>query len=92
MAIFMGKPRIHPSDLKYHSSWDWLIPVCSKCNNIIQGQKRPSPNHCNDLDWLECAITTALREYEIDKVHTAVHNFIVAYNKKPLPAPPITEK
>lgn len=73
-----------PEQMAYHTSWDWLMPSCSKCNDIIQSQVRPSINHCNDLDWLECEITIALREYKIDMVYQALIKFIEAYNKKQL--------
>lgn len=68
--------------LRFHNSWDSLIPVAKKCLEIIERQERPSINHCNDLDWLECQISMYLREYQFDEFYQAIIDFIVAYNKK----------
>lgn len=73
--------KVIPS-LLFNSDWNWLIPVCSKCNDIVQNQERPSVNHCNDLDYLECEISIPMREYDMAKVFEACMNFINAYNNK----------
>lgn len=33
IAIFDGKSRIHPNDLKYHSSWDWIHGAIEKAHD-----------------------------------------------------------
>lgn len=65
-------------ELKYHTSWDWLIPVCKKALDITQTQSRPNVNACNNLDWLECEIGTHIREYNIEATYAAVLAFITA--------------
>lgn len=32
--VFSAKTYTKPSDLKYHYSWDWLMPVWFKCKEI----------------------------------------------------------
>lgn len=34
VAHFMGIPKVHPNDRKYHSSWDLLMPVVEKISRI----------------------------------------------------------
>lgn len=34
IAEFDMKGLVHPIDLKYHSSWDWLIPAFEKIDKV----------------------------------------------------------
>jgi len=77
-----NEASISSEDLFYDTRWDWLIPVCKKCFDIIQTQERPTQNHCNDLDWLESEISIAMREYDFKLVYQEVVKFIEAYNQK----------
>jgi hypothetical protein len=61
-----------PDEMKYHTSWDWLIPVA---NEIIKS--RDEQNSDWDLTELKYALCTT----NIDWVYNAVINFINKYNK-----------
>jgi len=78
---FMGYPNIANDEnkkdyledcLKYHSSWDWLIPVA---NEIIRS--RDEQNDDWDLTDLKYALCTTNIEY----VYKAVVEFIKNQNK-----------
>jgi len=55
------------SQLNYHESWDWLIPVVDKC---FQEEGK------------HYVINDALLTINIDEVYEAVVKFIKEYNKK----------
>ena len=57
------------ADLKYHTSWDWLMPVAKKCIN-------PEVN-TEGWDNLAVKLTTC----NSDEVYEAVVEFIKQYNK-----------
>lgn len=69
-------------DMEFSTSWDWLIPVCSKALDICMAQERPSPNHCSYFDWMESQIATSLREYNKAVTFEFVIDFIYYYNKR----------
>ena len=56
------------SELKFHTSWDWLMPVAKKCIN-------PEVN-TEGWDNLAVALTTC----NLDEVYQAVVEFIKTYN------------
>lgn len=66
------------SQLKYHSSWDWLMPVCKKLDYLVDDKIIEFSNDfefwCNKLDD---AIT---RTYEIQPVFKIVIEFIEWFN------------
>jgi len=70
IAEFMGVkyPMLKGSDLQYHTSWDWLMPVAKKCIN-------PEVN-TEGWDNLAVALTTC----NLDEVYQAVVEFIKEYN------------
>jgi len=41
----------HPD--KYHSSWDWLMPVVEKINTMFGEKSRELSNHSRDQEHLE---------------------------------------
>lgn len=53
---------------KYHTSWDWLIPVAKKCIDT---------HHDNGQDIFE-----ALHKCDIETLHKAIVEFIKWYNEK----------
>ena len=61
-----GLERVSDLNLKYHSSWDWLMPVVDKCFDIHL-------EHSDDLSFL---LNDALLTTNIDEVYKAVVNFI----------------
>lgn len=69
-------------DFQFHRLWDWLIPAAKKCSDISLNQKRPNKDACNKLDWIECEIGMALRDYDIQTFYNKVIEFIKLYNYK----------
>lgn len=71
------------SQLLYHSSWDWLMPVVRKIYDILAEmlKKRPPHTACHG-DMIEVDIHCAIREVDILKTHDFVHQFIQWYNKQ----------
>jgi hypothetical protein len=67
-------------ELKYHSNYDWLIPVVKR---IIQSIGVKSIDECSDEEW---TITTNLtRLYigtDIEVIYFAVIRYIKWYNKQ----------
>jgi hypothetical protein len=55
-----------PEEMKYHSSWDWLIPVVNKIEMECEGVPP---------QLLDCSLYS-----EIDEVYQAVIEFIKIYN------------
>lgn len=68
----------HPGDLNYHASWEWIMPVGKKCRETLESFSG---------DLLVCGfgylykIYEALQTFNTWKVHEALHNYIVWYNK-----------
>ena len=63
--------------LKYHSSWDWLIPVCEKCVCEI--------TDADEESRLFAAIHDGLWAFNIDETWSAVTEFIQWYNQNQKP-------
>ena len=64
------------SDLKYHSSWDWLIPVCQKLdNNHDYGE------FIGDYIELCNAMDDIVALYTISNLYDIVVDFIIWHNK-----------
>lgn len=65
-------------NFKYHSSWDWLIPVFNKCQELLrtmEGTIEVARHHLylsNSLDFLGVL--------NIEKVYIAVIKFIIWFN------------
>ena len=57
-------------NLLFHTSWDWLMPVVSKCKMLST----------NDNEYWE-AIYYSLEEIDIHKTYQAVCQFIEWYNE-----------
>lgn len=65
-----------PKELKYHNSWDWLMPVVEQIKNIGTHSKT------TDLEYtLLDNIDDALIIVRIDLVYSAVIEFIKWHNK-----------
>ncbi len=59
----------HTDDMQFHTSWDWLVPVLKKANEIISDNQKGL--------W---RMLTHPFEYEIKDVHEQVVDFINYYN------------
>lgn len=60
--------------LQYHSSWDWLVPVCQKIK-MIRPKKGTVMRHTNLYEL----IVDAAMEFDIQKLFSAVVNFLKWY-------------
>jgi len=73
--------RYHSTNLlRYHESWDWLMPVYRSIKNYLDNIERPSNNHCCHGDLLEVEIHCALTSIDIEKAWQATLDFIDWYN------------
>lgn len=67
------------SELKYHSSWDWLMPVMRK---IINGIGVRTVDECSDEEWFQSTrIAQMYIGIDIAIAHHYVVEFITWYNK-----------
>ena len=77
IAEFMGYPELGTegdfSYLKYHTSWDWLMPVA---NEIIKSRDE------QNTDWDLTNLKYALQTTNIEYVYKAVVKFINENNKR----------
>lgn len=62
----------YPEQLKYHTSWDWLMPVAKK---II-----PPNGWTGDGIGLSILVANALSLANIELAHKRIINFILWYN------------
>ena len=60
---------IKAKKLKYHSSWDWLIPVAKKCHKTANGKKFNK-------------IIDDITIFDIDATYNAIVEFIMEYDIK----------
>jgi len=67
---------ISPHDLKYHSSWDWLVPVYSKI--MCQGENDDS----DDIYNLQSDFENAIFNDRIGWAFNAIVEFLKLYNTK----------
>ena len=81
IAEFMGYPELGTegdfSYLKYHTSWDWLMPVVEKIKILVM--EDDSDELYNSEEWDN--ITHTLVQIEIKSVYQAVVEFINEYNE-----------
>jgi len=80
------------NELKYHTSWDWLMPVVDKINNTTDEFGSEMDFQIgNGFVWVDHPIGNRIyfsgneidhkKEPMIDKVYKAVVEFIKEYNK-----------
>jgi len=82
--------KIHKvSELKYHSSWDWLMPVVEKiemdckCDvHIYAHYNWKEPNRCAIYDWKDKEIASKSNDSKIIAVWLAVVEFIKWHNNE----------
>lgn len=76
-----------PSNFKYHSSWDWLMPVAKKINNLspIEGKFKEME------EWWDLIDNSVTQNYEIAEAYPFIVQFLQWYNnQKQITKPPIT--
>lgn len=78
--------------LKYHSSWDWLMPVVEKIHAIRKEEAESITKDCisrygglitwtSKISEMSYEIDKALRTIKIEKVHQTVYEFTQWYNQ-----------
>ena len=70
-----GKGVYSFSELKYHSSWDWLMPVISKCLAVNEEELEGWEKYYENID-------DAFYQVDINQVWLAVVEFIKWYNEE----------
>lgn len=69
--------------LKYHTSWDWLMPVGKKIRDLLNDmQKKRSPHTACHGDLIEVDIHCAVSSYDIVNAHKNMYIFITWYNQQ----------
>jgi hypothetical protein len=63
-----------PEELRYHESWDWLMPVVEKCLQVLGDSK--------ESEQFYQGIHDALWDINIKTTHEAVVQFIKWYNQQ----------
>jgi len=77
IAEFMGIPN--PQDMKYHASWDWLMPVIKKVNEVTEYDDY-NKNRLHIQRVLDDCINENAVGFQV--VYEAVVEFIKLYNKE----------
>ena len=62
---------VHAEDFKYHTSWDWLMPVVEKIDDMFGND--------NQVDDSINKVHNAVLLFDIDEVYQAVIEFIESY-------------
>lgn len=84
VCVEISPERVQPITewAKYHSSWDWLMPVCKKFDTLLEGKYvvgrkwvKTYTNLCDNID-------EAVSCYEISPVWERIVEAIQWYNKK----------
>ena len=70
-----GLERVSALNLKYHTSWDWLMPVVVKLFD-------DEYNEFDGADDLSFRLNDTLLETNLDSLYKIVVEFINEYNKK----------
>jgi len=76
-----GKDYYGFENLRYHLSWDWLMPVVEKIDSILFGETKIEGRWCE----IQTPTTQPIRVRgvnKIDAVWLAVVEFIKFYNQK----------
>lgn len=68
-----GNEVVPIESMKYHTSWDWLMPVVQKCR-LESRCEYDEDDNWNEIHW-------SLEECNLDKTYKAVVQFINEFNK-----------
>lgn len=75
---------LHPKlqELKYHTSWEALMPVGKKIRDLLNDMQKKRPPHtaCHG-DLIEVDIHCAVSDYDIVNAHKHMYTFITWYNE-----------
>lgn len=83
----IGAPEVEPErcliiqKTKYHTSWDWLMPVVKK----IKGMHFDILQRTLIMEYMHAAapMNSALISIDLEKLHAGVYNFLLWYNQQP---------
>ena len=73
--VFLSRSR---EELKYHSSWDWLMPVISKITRICNTDDKDDLFYSDEFDSLRNNLPIA----DIEYCHKVTVSWIEMYNKQ----------
>ena len=62
------------------SNWSELMPVGKKILDYCQSLERPNKDAVCKMDWIECEISSCVREYNITGAYEKIIEFITLYN------------
>jgi hypothetical protein len=79
-AIVINCEVFQVEELKYHESWDWLMPVVVKCFAIHDDEEFMYEKWTEKADNLNYRLNNALLEINIQSLYEAVVEFIKEYN------------
>lgn len=67
--------------LKYHTSWDWLIPVIKK----VKSMHLDILQRTFVLDYMKAAgkMNSGYIDLDIEKAHKGVYEFLIWFNQQP---------
>jgi hypothetical protein len=63
---------------EYHISWDWLMPVIQKCDEVVKSEE--ILNSFSTYHVRYSAIIEGLRRLRLDQTYIAILKFIEWYN------------
>lgn len=88
MDVIGGSDKCNPVHIKYHTSWDWLMPVVEKIEQLylkaFPGNEefiRRILNKEEPLDGPYMDVISIPLSTKIDEAHKAVVEFIKWYNE-----------
>ena len=70
--VTIGEQMYTLDELQYHTSWDWLMPVVKKIDDLF-GEN-------DDVDYWINRVHNAVLLFDIDNTYDAVVEFINQYN------------
>lgn len=68
-----------PEDMRFHSSWDWLMPVVEKIESLSEVNYKIEISHYTYIDTLPTIIYR--KGTKIENTYNAVVDFILWYNQ-----------
>ena len=77
------KTEFNDTQMRYHTSWDWLMPVVKECFSKIEIFEYDSDmyEHCIECIFHPDFTLNAFMNGEINDIHERVVEFIEWYNK-----------
>ena len=77
-GLYFYEGRYYDTNMEFHKSWDWLMPVIRKINEVSKYD-----DYCKDRLHLQRMLDECINENTIGRleVYNAVVEFINQYNK-----------